>query len=75
MLRFGPPLVAVIRVIKRDSPLEQRVRRDLAFRFDQYGATVDSNTLEAYGNSEVSVGVGNLEFQFERMNGTANTAL
>jgi hypothetical protein len=50
----------------RDSDLEQRIRRDLAFLFDQYGAIVDSNTLEIYGNSEVSVDVGNLEFQFAK---------
>jgi hypothetical protein len=49
---------------RRDLDLEQRVRRDLAFLFDQYGATLDSNALEAYGNSEVSVGAGNLELQF-----------
>jgi len=51
---------------RQDLELEQRVRRDLAFLFDQYGATVDSNTVEAYCNSEVSVGVGNLEFQFAK---------
>ena len=51
---------------RQDLELEQRVRRDLAFLFDQYGATVDSNTVEAYRNSEVSVGVGNLEFQFAK---------
>jgi hypothetical protein len=50
----------------RDSDLEQRIRRDLAFLFDQYGATVGSNTLQAYGNSEVSVVVGHLEFQFAK---------
>jgi hypothetical protein len=50
----------------RDSDLEQRVRRDLAFLFDQYGATVSSNTVQVYGNSEVSVAVGHLEFQFAK---------
>jgi hypothetical protein len=37
----------------KDSDLERRVRRDLAFLFDQYGATVSSNTHQAYGNSEI----------------------
>jgi hypothetical protein len=50
----------------KDSDLEQRVRRDLTFLFDQYGAVVSSNTLQAHGNSEVSVAVGNLEFQFAK---------
>jgi hypothetical protein len=49
-----------------DSDLEERVRRDLAFLFDHYGATVSSNTLQAYGVSEVSVVVGHLEFQFAK---------
>ena len=50
----------------RDSDLEQRVRRDLTFLFDQYGAIVSSSTLQGHGNSEVSVAVGNLEFQFAK---------
>ena len=50
----------------RDSELEERVCRDLAFLFDQYGATVSSNTREAFGNSEVTVAVGNLEFKFAK---------
>lgn len=49
-----------------DAYLEQRIRRDLAFLFEKYGATVSSNTLEAFGNSEVTVAVGNLEFQFAK---------
>jgi hypothetical protein len=51
---------------KSDSDLEQRVRRDLAFLFDQYGATIRSNSVGAYGNSEVAVAVGHLEFQFAK---------
>ena len=50
----------------KDSGLEQMVRRDLAFLFDQHGAIVSSNTVQAYGNSEVLVAVGNLEFQFAK---------
>jgi hypothetical protein len=49
-----------------DVDLERRVRRDLAFLFEKYGATVRMNTIEPFGNSEVMVTVGNLEFQFER---------
>ena len=49
-----------------DADLEQRIRTDLAFLFEKYGATVSSNTLEAFGNSEVMVAVGNLEFQFAK---------
>jgi len=51
---------------RTDSELEQRIRRDLAFLFDRYGAVIDSNTVEKYGNSEVLVGVGNLQFQFAK---------
>ena len=49
---------------RRDADLEQRVRRDLAFLFDEYGATVSSNTVVAFGNSQITVAAGNLEFQF-----------
>jgi hypothetical protein len=49
-----------------DVELGQRDRRELAFLFEEYGATVSSNTLEAFGNSEVRVAVGNLEFKFEK---------
>ena len=43
--------------------LERRVRRDLA---EEHGAMVSANTLEAYGSSEITVMVGNLEFQFAK---------
>ena len=46
--------------------LEERVRRDLKFLFEEHGATVRANTLDAFGNSEITVAVGNLEFQFVR---------
>ncbi len=49
-----------------DVDLERRVRRDLAFLFEEHGATVSANTLEAYGSSEITVMVGNMEFQFAR---------
>ena len=39
---------------------------DLAFFFEEHGATVSGNTLGAFGNSEVTVTVGNLEFQFAK---------
>jgi hypothetical protein len=51
---------------RRDADLEQRIRRDLAFLFDDHGATVSSNTVEAFGNSQITVAVGNLEFQFTK---------
>jgi hypothetical protein len=51
-----------------DGNLEQRVRRDLAFLFEDYGATVSANTLEPFGNSEITVVVGNVEFQFAKNN-------
>lgn len=51
---------------RRDADLEQRIRRDMAFLFDEYGATVTSNTLEAFGNSQITVAVSNLEFQFAK---------
>jgi hypothetical protein len=51
---------------RKDAELEQRIRGDLAFLFDEHGATVSSNTLEAFGNSEIAVAVGNLEFQFAK---------
>ena len=50
--------------MRKDVDLEQRVRRDLAFLFDDHGATVRSNTIEDFGNSEVIVAAGNLDFQF-----------
>jgi hypothetical protein len=49
-----------------DVGLEQRVRRDLAFLFRDHGATVKANTLEPFGNSEITVAVGNVEFQFAK---------
>jgi hypothetical protein len=51
---------------RKDADLEQRIRRDLVFLFDKHGATVSSNTLEAFGNSQITVAVGNLEFQFAK---------
>ena len=39
---------------------------DLRFLFDQHSAMVMSNTLQPYGNSEVSIAVGNIEFQFAK---------
>lgn len=49
-----------------DAELEQRVRRDLAFLFDEHGATVSDSTVGAFGISQVRISVGNLEFEFER---------
>ena len=49
-----------------DVDLEQRVRRDLAFLFEEYGATVSANILDAFGDSEITVAVGNVEFQFAK---------
>ena len=49
-----------------DVDLERRVRHDLAFIFEEHGATVSVNTLEAFGNSEITVTAGNLEFQFAK---------
>ena len=46
--------------------LEERVRRDLKFLFEEHGATVRANTLDTFGSSEITVAVGNLEFQFVR---------
>ena len=52
--------------MRKDVDLEQRVRRDLAFLFEEQGATVRSNTLQDFGNSEVIVAAGNLDFQFAK---------
>jgi hypothetical protein len=49
---------------KRDADLEERVRRDLAFLFDEYGATITSNTVEPFGTSEVTVTTANLILRF-----------
>jgi hypothetical protein len=49
-----------------DVDLERRVRRDLAFLFEEHGAKLTANTLEAFGNSEITVTAGNLEFTFEK---------
>jgi len=49
-----------------DEDLEERICRDLAFLFDRYRATVSSNTREAFGNSEVTVAVCNVEFKFAK---------
>ena len=51
-----------------DVDLEERVRKDLRFLFSDYAATISSNSLEAFGNSTVTVSVGNLEFQFLKNN-------
>lgn|SRR5438105_12396395 len=52
----------------RDAELETTIRRDLVFLFRDWAATVSSNTREAFGNSEVTIGVQNLEFQFLKNN-------
>jgi len=49
-----------------DVDLERRVRRDPAFLFEEHGATITANTLEAFGNSEIMVIAGNLEFKFAK---------
>jgi hypothetical protein len=51
-----------------DVELEQRVRTDLAFLFEEHGAVVSANTREAFGSSEIIVKAGNLEFQFAKNN-------
>src|ERR1700730_8271150 len=51
---------------RRDVDLERRVRNDLAFLFKEHGATVSANTVQAFGNSEITVTVRNLEFQFAK---------
>ena len=45
--------------------MEDQIRRDLSFLFDDHGATVASNTLEHFGISEVIVAVGNVDFLFK----------
>jgi hypothetical protein len=35
-----------------DADLEQRVRRDLAFLFEEHEAMVTSNTAELFGNEK-----------------------
>lgn len=47
-----------------DTGLEKRVRRDLAFLFEEYGAEVTANTVEPFGNSEVMVETGSLVLNF-----------
>jgi hypothetical protein len=49
-----------------DVSLEQNVRRDLGFLFSEYGATVTSNTVEAFGTSELMLEAGNVEFKFTK---------
>ena len=39
---------------------------DLTFFFEEHGATVSGNPVGAFGNSEITVTVGNLEFQFAK---------
>jgi hypothetical protein len=49
-----------------DEGIEQRIRRDLAFLFEEYGGVVTSSSRQPAGISEVLVAAGNLEFQFSR---------
>ena len=49
---------------KRDKTMEDQIRRDLAFLFEDHGAVIRSNTLEHFGLSEVIVAAGNLDFLF-----------
>jgi hypothetical protein len=49
-----------------DADLERRVRRDLAFLLEEHGAAVSASTLEAFGNSEITVIAGNLGFKFAK---------
>ena len=49
-----------------DVSLEQTVRRDLDFLFSEYGATVTSNTVEAFAISELMLDAGNVEFKFTK---------
>lgn len=44
--------------------MEQRIRRDLAFLFEQHGATVRSNTIDRFGFSQIIVAAGNVDFRF-----------
>ena len=50
----------------QDSELEQRIRRGLRSLFERYGAVITSNTLQPYGNSQISLAAGNVEFQFDK---------
>jgi hypothetical protein len=57
----------VFRKVQRnasDVSLELRVHHDLDFLFTDYGATVTSNTVEAFGICELMVEVGNVVFKF-----------
>jgi hypothetical protein len=44
--------------------MEQRIRRDLAFLFEQHGATVRSSTIDQFGFSQIIVAAGNVDFRF-----------
>jgi hypothetical protein len=44
--------------------MEQRIRRDLAFLFEEYGAAVRSNTVDPFGFSQIIVTAGNVDFRF-----------
>lgn len=44
--------------------MEQRIRRDLAFLFEEHGATVRSNTVDSFGFSQILITAGNVEFRF-----------
>jgi hypothetical protein len=46
--------------------LEERVRRDLGFLFSEHGATVTSNTAQAFGTSELTLDVRNVAFKFTK---------
>jgi len=50
----------------QDPELQQRIRRDLRFLFERYGAIITSNTRQPYGNSQISLAAGNVEFQFDK---------
>lgn len=44
--------------------MEQRIRRDLAFLFEEHGAAVRSNTVDPFGFSQIVVTAGNVDFRF-----------
>jgi hypothetical protein len=44
--------------------MEQRIRRDLAFLFEEHGAAVRSNAVDPFGFSQILVTAGNVDFRF-----------
>jgi hypothetical protein len=44
--------------------MEQRIRRDLAFLFEEYRAVVRSNAVDPFGFSQIIVTAGNVDFRF-----------